>query len=344
MPPRVAAGTQWSLIVLRTLITLVALAALSLQALAGPTNLFSRKPKLDEAKARALVETLKSDPDEKKRKTAADELGRADSRANPDVAPALVGALRKDASAAVRAEAAASLRELGEVYPQAAVALDEAAETDSSTMVRLAAQRTLWEYHLSGYRSARGGDGLPTQTIEPPIASPVGPRQAVALVPAPAAPIVPPVPARVPPIVISPIPQLPAMMPQPVNTRPDQPAAPAAQQAGPRLIWPNVLPGARAAVRSMFTPAAPAPSPAPAASKAVSPPVSNLTNEPPVAKKNPLVTVAPPAPTPEPPLKVEPSVPDYVPTLPPFRPDLPSVVTPPWATPLPVPKLSPAPK
>lgn len=292
---------------------------------AGPGAAPARKPRLDESKARALVETLKGDPDEKKRKAAADELGAADSRVSPDVAPALVRALRTDISAAVRAEAAASLRELGEVFAQAAVALEEAAESDSSPLVRLAAKRTLWDYYLNGYRFAK--DEVLAQTAEPPIASPRGPQQAVALVPAPAAPAVAP---RVPPVVAAPGPQLPQVASQPI------PAPP----AGPRMFLPNVLPGARAAVRSMFTPAAPTP-PAPAA---VAPPVANLTGEPPVAKKS-----APPAPVaplprtpdaqPEPP-----PVPDYVPTLPPFRPDLPSVVTPPWATPLPVPKLAPIPK
>ncbi|MDY3556454.1 HEAT repeat domain-containing protein [Gemmata sp. JC717] len=321
----------------RTPIALVALAAFSLPALAGPTNPFSRKPRLDEAKAHALVETLKSDRDEKKRKAAADELGRADPRLSPEVAPALVRALRSDESASVRVEAAASLRELGEVYPQAAVALSEAAEGDSSPLVRLAAQRTLWEYHLSGYRAAKGGDGLPAQTVEPPIASPAGPRQAVALIPAPP---VPAVPARLPPLAPTATLQLPAVGAQPIGTRP--PAVPPSMPSpGPRLLWPNVLPGARAAVRSMFTPSAPTPAP-PAAPSAASPAVPNLTNEPPVAKNPPRVAMAPsrPAPAPEPPQQV----PDYVPTLPPFRPTLPEVVTPPWATPLPVPKTGPQPK
>ncbi|QEG31705.1 hypothetical protein GobsT_65490 [Gemmata obscuriglobus] len=324
----------------RTQIALVALAAFSLPALAGPTNPFSRKPRLDEAKAHALVETLKSDRDEKKRKAAADELGRADPRLSPDVAPALVRALRNDESASVRVEAAASLRELGEVYPQAAVALSEAAEGDSSPLVRLAAQRTLWEYHLSGYRAAKGGDGLPAQTVEPPIASPAGPRQAVALIPAPP---VPAVPARLPPIATTATLQLPAVVSQPVGMRP--PATQPLPPSGPRLLWPNVLPGARAAVRSMFTPAAPTPAP-PAAPTAAPPSVSNLTSEPPVAKNPPRVAIAPsrPAPAPEPPQQVPVAVPDYVPTLPPFRPDLPGVVTPPWATPLPVPKTGPQPK
>lgn len=319
----------------RTLTTAAVLLSLALPALAGPTNLFARKPRLDEPKARALVETLKADPDEKRRKAAADELGHADPKLNPDVVPALVGALRRDASAAVRGEAAASLRELGDVFPQAAVALEEAAEGDSSPLVRLAAQRTLWEYHLSGYRAPKGGDGLPVQTVEPPIASPVGPRQAVALIPAPPAPAVP---ARVPPVAPA-APHLPALVSQPTSSRPSPPVA--SKEAGPRLLWPNVLPGARAAVRSMFTPTAPAP---PAAAAGAAPPVANLTGEPPLSKK--AVATAPPPPLPRTPdAQPEPApVPDYVPTLPPFQPDLPSVVTPPWATPLPVPKLAPAPK
>src|SRR4051812_34622363 len=83
------------------------------------------------------------------RKAAADELGGADSRLNPEVAAALVAALQKDASSSVRLEAAESLGQLGQVFPVAGQALEAAAANDSSTLVRLAAKRSLWEYHLN---------------------------------------------------------------------------------------------------------------------------------------------------------------------------------------------------
>src|SRR4051794_8801246 len=108
-------GALWSTLVSHTRFLLAFLFALLVvvPADAGPGGLFVRKPKVSEEKARTLIETLKSDPDEKKRKAAADELGGADPRVSPDVAPTLVDAMRKDSSASVRAEAADALRHLG---------------------------------------------------------------------------------------------------------------------------------------------------------------------------------------------------------------------------------------
>ncbi len=294
-------------LVSRTLFTLTFLLVLTIGPVAaGPGGLFVRKPTVDDAKARVLVETLKSDPDEKKRKTAADELGGADPRTCPDVAPALVVALRKDASTSVRVEAAEALRHLGETFPQAGAALEAAVESDPSPLVRLAAKRTLWEYHLNGYRITKIEDDATAQTIEPPIASPSGPRPTVAFASAPQAVVL-----QVPQVALPPAPQLPQVATQPVPP-------------GPRLFWPNVLPDGRVALRSALN--------------LGPPPVLNLTNEPPLATKPlgpPPVTVEVPRWTPEPPLRIpvpptmESLSPGYVPTLPPFQPNLPSVVTPP---------------
>ncbi len=308
----------WSFLVTRTRFPLaLLLAAFAVLPLVAGPGIFRAKPKTDTARARVLIEALKSDPDEKKRKAAADELGGADARQLPEVVTALTAALQKDASAAVRAEAADSLGQLGQVVPQAGAALEAAAAGDASPAVRVAAKKALWEYHLNGYRSPKGADGMAAQTIEPPIASPAGPRPASAVVPAPPVPsFVPPAPVTAP----TPVPQLPSVAPL----------------AGPRVSRPSfladLLPGPRAAVRSLLRTA---------------PPISNMTSEPPLAKR-PAVTIPPlpspsaPVPTPTiayepPPAAVAPRVPDYVPTLPPFRPDLPSVVLPPDATPLPVP-------
>ncbi|MBP3957876.1 HEAT repeat domain-containing protein [Gemmata sp. G18] len=285
---------------------LFALSAIS-SADARADALFARKTKVDEAKARTLVETLKSDPDEKKRKIAADELGGADPRICPEVAPALVVALRKDTSAAVRVEAAEALRQLGEVSPQAGAALEAAVDSDPSPLVRIAAKRALWAYHLSGYRTAKNGDNTVNQTIEPPIASPSGPRQVVALIPAPPVPVVV---LKVQPIA-APVPQLPPVAVQPMP------------QPGPRVLLPNVLPGPRNAIRSALN-LGPLPAPS--------------TDEPPMAKTPAITMSTQPKHSPEPPLSqrvLVPAVPEFVPTLPPFQPDLPSVVSPP----LPISKL-----
>lgn len=282
---------------------------------AGP-GLF--KKKIDPARAEALVATLKGDPDEKKRKAAADELGGADARLNPEVAAALVAALLKDASPSVRAKAAESLGQLGQVFPVAGQALEAAASGDLSIVVRLAAKRTLWEYHLNGYRSTKGADGFATQTVEPPIAAPAGPRPAVAIIPAP-----PP-----PPVSLRP-PAIPPALP-PASAPGVSPAPPPQSNLGPRILRPllaDLFAGPRLTNRTPVS--------------AVGPPaILNLTNEPPVAKRQAVTLpplppdvspVPPPTATFVPPPLPAPRQPDYVPTLPPLRPDLPSVVLPPEA-------------
>jgi hypothetical protein len=317
-PPRATRAVElWSLAVLRTRFFLTVLAAaLAAPVWAGP-GLF--KKKIDPARAEALIATLRSDPDEKKRRAAADELGGADSRLTPEVATALVAALRKDASPSVRAEAAESLGQLGQVFPVAGQALEAAASGDRSTLVRLAAKRTLWEYHLNGYRSTKGADGFATQTEEPPIASPAGPRPAVAVIPAP------PPPASV------------SLRPTPIRS-PLPPASGPGVQAplpqsslGPRpfrSVLADLFPGPRLTNRNPVDVAGP-------------PRILNLTNEPPVAKRSPVPLPPLPessaSPVPPPTLTFMPTPlpaprrPDYVPTLPAFRPDLPSVVLPPDA-------------
>lgn len=309
----------------RTRFTLIVLlAALASAPVAAGPGLLKGKPKTDAARVPALLETLKNDPDEKKRKAAATDLGRADARLVPEIVPGLVAALQKDAAVSVRLEAADAISSLDTVFPVAGIALEGAAANDSSTLVRLAAKKALWEYHLNGYRSPKGGDGIAAQTVEPPIASPAGPRPVAALVPAPPppAPSVPRLPPTAPPVT----PQLP----------------PVSMPAGPRVtrsFLSDLFPGARTPIRSLLG--------------AGPPPIVNATAEPPRAKPPAISipvlppTVPPTSPVPPPTIAFEPPpaprVPDYVPTLPPFQPELPSVVLPPDATPM-VPALPTIPK
>lgn len=291
-------------------VLLAALVGLASASGAAPT-LLKGKPRTDPARVPALVEALRSDPDEKKRKAAADELGRADARQMPEVVTALVAALQKDASASVRLEAAESIGQLGSVFPMAGVALETAASGDASTLVRLAAKKSLWEYHLNGYRSPKGTDGLAAQTVEPPIASPASPRPASAAIP-----VVPPA--------VPLIPQLPVAAPTNLGM-----LAPVSPPNGPRLLRPTAL------IELLF-----GTRPLPPVANG-GPPIPNVTAEPPIAKR-PAVSI-PPLPLPTPlvppptvavkPEQVTPVKPDYVPTLPPLRAELPSVVTPPDATP-----------
>lgn len=153
---------------IRLCLSLAVLAA-SLSPLAA--GIFSRK-KLDAGRVRQLVEVLRAEPDEKKRKAAVAELKDADPRAHTDAVLALVATLQRDSAPAVRVEAADAIRQFRLVFPVAGLSLETAAETDPSPLVRDAAQQALWEYHLLGYRSSKGTDGFAGQTAEPPLAKP----------------------------------------------------------------------------------------------------------------------------------------------------------------------------
>ena len=155
----------------RTRFTLAVLLA-ALAASSAHAGLFQRKAKIDAARAKHLVDVLRSDPDERKRKAAVAELRDADPRTHGEIMSALVTSLQRDPAAGVRAESADTLRHYKVVSPVAGVALETAAESDSSPVVRDAAQQALWEYHLGGYRSAKGTDGFAGQTAEPPLARP----------------------------------------------------------------------------------------------------------------------------------------------------------------------------
>jgi hypothetical protein len=172
--------------VTRTRLTLALLAAL---ALAPPADggVFNRKARVDAARARQLAEAVRSDPDERKRKAAAAELAEFDPRAHAEVVPALTAALQRDRSAAVRAKAAEAIGQFKVVFVPAGVALETAAELDPSPAVRDAARQALWEYHLNGYRSTRGADGIAGQTSEPPLARPAITRVQAVVPPPPTA-------------------------------------------------------------------------------------------------------------------------------------------------------------
>jgi hypothetical protein len=136
-------------------------------------GIFRKKPKPEAAgKAKSLVATLQSDPDEKKRVQAAEELRSVDPRTNPDVVPALIGALQKDPSTAVRTEAVEAIGKLKPVSPSAAVAMETALQSEPDPKVREAIKAALWQYHLNGYRPPPTGGALATQTTEPPFSQP----------------------------------------------------------------------------------------------------------------------------------------------------------------------------
>lgn len=133
-------------------------------------GIFNRKPKPDTQKSKQLVDTLRADPVEARRSAAAADLREHDAKGNMEVLSALIGALQRDSSAAVRVQAATVLGEISPYSAQAGLALERTAEGDRSFEVREAAKAALWEYHLNGYRSQFFAERMTFQTAEPPLA------------------------------------------------------------------------------------------------------------------------------------------------------------------------------
>jgi hypothetical protein len=136
---------------------------------AGP---FSRKPKPDPVEhVPALIKTLESDADERKRENAAVDLRDYDSRTFPAILPALIESLKNDPSHAVRHEAVNTIGKIRPITQEAGFAIEQAAANDHSFRVRAAAKATLAQWIIFGHRPT------PTpelnQTEEPPLAQPL---------------------------------------------------------------------------------------------------------------------------------------------------------------------------
>jgi hypothetical protein len=142
-------------------------------------GIFSHKPKPSSQRATELIGILRSDPDEKKRTAAADELGSYDLKTYPEIVPPLLQALN-DQSADVRHQTVQTLGKLRPVSPEIGQALEQTLANDSSSKVRMQARTTLWSYHIAGYRSPKnpaqdGGPMLPNQAKQP--TQPMQPNQ-----------------------------------------------------------------------------------------------------------------------------------------------------------------------
>jgi hypothetical protein len=163
--------------VYRTAAILTAVLTLTAPAVAGDgilgLGLFKKRQKAPEpaSQGKQLVTTLQSDPDEKKRRQAAEQLRGLDPRNDADIVPALIGTLQRDPSPAVRAEAAESIGKLRPIYQPAGIAMETALASDPDPKVREAVKSALWQYHLNGYRTPPGGNPYATQTAEPPLAA-----------------------------------------------------------------------------------------------------------------------------------------------------------------------------
>lgn len=246
-------------------VTLALFAALLIAAPADAGGIFSRKPKLDAARVKALSDTIRADADERKRRAAVAELRDADPRLHPEVIPALVAALQRDPAAAVRVDAADAIGQYKLVFPLAGLALEAAAEGDPSGPVRDAAHQALWEYHLGGYRSAKGADGIAGQTAEPPIAPPASRRPVAVVQAVPQAKAGEPTPAVLPTTAHDPAPPAPPVV---VALKPTFPPSGVTAPGLPRFVEPTPVVAPRTVV------------------SAVPPSILNQTEEPPLAAKS----------------------------------------------------------
>lgn len=150
-------------------------------------------------KFKQFAEVLLTDPDEKKRKAAAEELRETDAKQVNDVLPILVASLKQDPSAAVRATVAETLGKIKPVSQAIGIALEAAGQYDPSEVVRKAALSAVWTYQANGYRPS-SLPGTAVQTAEPPIAKPrtVNIPSTTRQIVAPATPVVKASPLGVP--------------------------------------------------------------------------------------------------------------------------------------------------
>src|SRR5215469_9791251 len=97
--------------VLRVLLIPLVAVVFATSAQAGP--FFKRPMKPDPAEhVPALINTLKTDPDERKRAAAVDELSKYDVKNFPDMLPAWIEALQHDSSQPVRIAAVIAIGEM----------------------------------------------------------------------------------------------------------------------------------------------------------------------------------------------------------------------------------------
>jgi hypothetical protein len=136
----------------RVFLVLICVGTLALPAPAG--NWFSKKTKPNPAeRVPELIIIVKTDKDEGKRASAAEELRQYDPAGHPDIVPVLIDVLLNDEKPGVRVEAAESLGKIRPISQEAGWALEQAKEKDSSMRVRAKARYELLGYYWAGYHS-----------------------------------------------------------------------------------------------------------------------------------------------------------------------------------------------
>ncbi len=159
------------------ILAVIVLPALVLPASAdGFLGIFGKKTKVNPAeRVPELIMTLKSDQDDRKRASAAVQLGTMDAAAFPEIVPVLVEALQSDPKANVRMDAVSSLGSLRPVSQLAGQALERAVSADDNMRVRMHAKTVLMKYRMAGYAAAPRPDPRAPHTptsSEPPLLEP----------------------------------------------------------------------------------------------------------------------------------------------------------------------------
>lgn len=176
---------------------LIVLAGLGIVAPAPAQLIFSKKVKTNPTqRVPELILILKTDPEERKRIQAAEELRDYDTATFTEIVPVLVDVMLHDKKPGVRSEALASLAKIRPVTTLAGQAMEKVAAEDESLRIRWQAKTALPKYHLAGY-SPRKTDASPAkkkQTEEPPVASGGAKKPAELAAPRPTDPTPPSVP------------------------------------------------------------------------------------------------------------------------------------------------------
>ena len=235
--------------------TLVGAAMIASPARAG---IFSKHAKANPAdRVPTLIATLRAEPDERKRASAAEELRQYDPSMFPEIIPTLADIALRDPKSSVRLEAIQSLAKLRPVSQRAGGALEQATH-DESVRVRFQARTLLWQYHLAGYRGGKTPDISPPvnmiRTEEPPLATPQDPPSISSfqkpMAPSPSIVVSPPMAVATPPTVgyVAPVtPPAPkgnvwgaATSPNPLPSQPAAvPLGPRPLPSGPALAKPS---------------------------------------------------------------------------------------------------------
>lgn len=152
--------------------TLLALLLFAIIPWAGPAQaqLFGKRTKAAPSqRVPELILIVKTDPDDRKRAQAAEELREYDANTFTEIVPVLADVLKNDKKSNVRLEALNSLAKIRPVSATAGQAIERAAAEDDTWRIRWTAKTSLTRYHLAGYVSRKTEPMKGKVTEEPPL-------------------------------------------------------------------------------------------------------------------------------------------------------------------------------